>query len=89
MALEDIMSCKLYPNPVESQLNLEYELKEDAKVSFELYSIEGIPVKKIKGKSQKTGMYYQSVDCSNLHPKNYVLRIIANGMFVNEIIIKK
>lgn len=89
VTLEDIMTCKIYPNPVESQLHLEYELKEDAKVSFDLYSIEGIPVKKIKGKSQKTGMYYESVDCSNLQPKNYVLRIIANGMFVNEIIIKK
>ncbi|MDR2950602.1 MAG: T9SS C-terminal target domain-containing protein [Prevotella sp.] len=43
--LEDIMSCKMYPNPVESYLNLEYELKEDAKVSFELYSLDGMPVK--------------------------------------------
>jgi len=89
VTLRDVMFCKIYPNPVESQLHLEYELKEDAKVSFDLYSIEGIPVKMIKGKSQKTGMYYESVDCSNLQPKNYVLRIIANGMFVNEIIIKK
>jgi hypothetical protein len=89
VTLEDIMTCKLYPNPVESQLNIEYELKEDAKVSFELYSIEGLPVKKIQAKSQKTGMYYESIDCSGLHPKNYVLRITANGLSVNEIIIKK
>lgn len=89
VSLKDIMDCKLYPNPVESMLNLEYELKEDAKVSFELYSIEGIPVKKVKAKSQRAGMYYESIDCSGLHPKNYVLRIMANGIFVNEIVIKK
>ncbi len=89
VTLEDIMTCKLYPNPVESQLNIEYELKEDAKVSFELYSIEGFPVKKIQAKSQKTGMYYENIDCSGLHPKNYVLRIMANGVFVNEVVIKR
>jgi hypothetical protein len=89
VTLEDIMTCKMYPNPVASILNLEYELKEDAKVSFELYSIEGMPVKKVKAKSQRAGMYYESIDCSSLHPKNYVLRITANGAFVNEIIIKK
>jgi hypothetical protein len=89
VALEDIMSCKLYPNPVESFLNLEYELKEDAKVSFELYSLDGMPVKKIASASKLKGIYNETLDCSNLYPKNYVLRITANGAFVNEIIIKK
>jgi len=28
-SLEDIMTCKLYPNPVHSILNLEYELKQE------------------------------------------------------------
>jgi hypothetical protein len=86
VTLEDIMTCKIYPNPVVSVMNIEYELKQDAKVSFELYSIEGLPVKKIQAKSQKAGMYYESVDCSSLHPKNYVLRITSDGMFVNEVI---
>jgi hypothetical protein len=89
VTLEDIMTCKMYPNPVISVLNLEYELKQDAKVSFELYSIEGLPVKKIAAKSKTAGNYYETVDCSGLHPKNYVLRITANGLFVNEIVIKK
>jgi hypothetical protein len=89
VALEDIMTCRMYPNPVTSILNLEYELKQDAKVSFDLYSIEGLLVKKIQAKPQKAGIYYESVDCSSLHTKNYVLRIIANDLFVNEVIIKK
>jgi hypothetical protein len=89
VALEDIMSCKLYPNPVESYLNLEYELKEDAKVSFELYSLDGMPVRKIAPKTKSKGIYNETLDCSSLYPKNYVLRITANGSFVNEIIIKK
>ncbi|GAB6121396.1 T9SS type A sorting domain-containing protein [Dysgonomonas termitidis] len=89
VTLEDIMVCKLYPNPVESMLNVEYELKEDARVSFELYSIEGLPVKKITAKSKTAGNYYENIDCSGLHPKNYVLRITANRVFVNEVVIKK
>jgi hypothetical protein len=89
VALEDIMTCKMYPNPVTSILNLEYELKQDVKVAFELYSIEGLPVKKMKMQGKTAGNYYETIDCSNLHPKNYVLRITANNLFVNEIIIKK
>lgn len=87
--LEDILTCRMYPNPVESVLNLKYELKADAKVSFELYSLEGMPIKKIVSKSKAKGIYYDTLDCSTLAPKNYVLRIITNGVFINEIIIKK
>lgn len=89
VTLEDMLTCKIYPNPVISQMNLEYELKQDAKVSFELYSIEGMPVKKIKAQPQAKGTYNQTIDCSNLHQKNYVLRITANNLTVNQIIIKK
>ncbi|NDV97567.1 T9SS C-terminal target domain-containing protein, partial [Dysgonomonas sp. 521] len=89
VSLEDIMTCKIYPNPVESIMNLEYELKEDAKVSFDLYSLDGMPVKKIAAKNKTKGIYYETLDCTGLYPKNYVLRITANGVFVNEIIIKK
>lgn len=89
VALEDIMTCKMYPNPVESYLNLEYELKQDAKVTFQLYSLEGLLIKSIPAVNRNKGAYYETVDCSSLYPKNYVLRITANNLFVNEIIIKK
>jgi hypothetical protein len=89
VTLEDVMTCKIYPNPVESQMNLEYELRQDAKVSFELYSIEGLPVKRIKAQQKVAGIYNETIDCSSLRPNNYVLRITANNLFVNEIIIKK
>lgn len=87
--VEDIMSCRMYPNPVESYLNLEYTLKEDARVSFELYSLDGLPVKVIQGQQKRAGTYYETLDCSSLQSRNYVLRIRANNALVNEIIIKK
>jgi hypothetical protein len=89
VTLENLMTCKIYPNPVESQMNLAYDLKVDAKVSFELYSIEGLPVKRIKARQKSAGTYTETMDCSSLRPNNYILRITANNLFVNEIIIKK
>lgn len=89
VSLEDIMICKVYPNPVVSVMNLEYELKTDANVSFELYSIDGMPVMKIRSQKKSAGNYSETIDCSGLFPKNYVLRITANGVVLNEIIIKK
>jgi len=89
VALSDIMVCKIYPNPVESILYLEYELKQDAKVSFQLYTISGNTIKLTNPKQKTTGIYSETIDCSNLQVRNYVLRITANNTFVNEVIIKK
>jgi hypothetical protein len=89
VSIDDVMTCRIYPNPVISQMYLEYELKQDVKLSFELYSIEGLPVKQIKMKSLSTGKYYETIDCSNIRANNYVLRITANGLVVNEVVIKK
>ena len=87
--LKDIMICKLYPIPVHTVLNLDYELKKDAMVSFQLFSIDGIPVKAIGLKKRTKGNYRETLDCSSLPERNYVLRIMANDLFVNEVIIKK
>ncbi|GHV39132.1 hypothetical protein FACS1894179_03560 [Bacteroidia bacterium] len=89
VTLENLMTCKIYPNPVESQMNLAYDVKQDAKVSFELYSIEGLPIRKIRLQQKPAGTYTETMDCSSLRPNNYILRITANNLFVNEIIIKK
>lgn len=87
--ISDIMLCKAYPNPVESILNIEYELKEDAQVSFQLYSIEGNLVKSVPKKNRKAGVYNEWMDCANLHPRTYILRVSANNLSINQTIIKK
>ena len=89
VSLADIMDCKIYPNPVTTTLYLEYELKQDAKVSFQLYTIGGSPVKLTNAKQKTAGTYSETIDCSSLRPNQYVLRITANNVFVNQVIIKK
>ena len=88
-SLHDIMTCRLYPNPVSSILNLEYELKQDAKVSFQLFTINGALLK-TTGSTQKTkGVYHETMDCSSLAARTYVLVITADDLSMNEVIIKK
>jgi hypothetical protein len=89
VALKDILNCKIYPNPVHSILNLEYELKKDARVHFQLFTIDGVPVKAISPKNRTKGTYRETLDCSSLSARNYVLRITANDLFIKEVIIKK
>lgn len=90
VSIDDLLVCRMYPNPVESTLYLDYELKEDAKVSFELYSIDGSPIRTIAAKQKTVGNYNETMDCSSLQSKKtYILRIIANGIIVNEKIIRK
>lgn len=89
IALEDVMICKVYPNPVKTYLSLEYELKTDAKVSFLIYSLDGNLMRTIKGKQRTKGDYYETLDCSSLPNKTYILRIVANGTFVNEKLMKR
>lgn len=89
ISLKDIMTCRIYPNPVETTLNLEYELKVDAKVTFELYTISGNLIKATTPKFKLNGSHKEQIDCSAFLSRNYVLRIIANKAFANEVIIKK
>ena len=89
ITLEDILTCKVYPNPVITTMNLEYEIKEDADVSFQLYSVTGNMVKTIRNKRRPVGKYTETMDCSGIQPGNYVLRIEANGVRGNYVIVKK
>lgn len=90
VSIEDIMLCTIYPNPVESTLYLDYELKQDARVSFQLYSIDGMPIRSTNPKFKEQGIYSEVLDCSLLQSKKtYILRIIANDIIVIEKIIKK
>lgn len=87
--IKNILYCKIFPNPVISILNLDYEIMEDANISFKLYSIQGVEIKSTKAKFQKLGKYTEMIDCSSLYPNSYILKISANNQTINQIIIKK
>lgn len=78
-----------YPNPVESQLNFEYYLSKDAKVSFGLYSISGFLVYRSPVKSSRTGTYSETIDMGYCSRGEYILTILVNNKPFSEKIIKK
>lgn len=83
------LSYNFYPNPVESQLTIEYYLESATAVNVTIYSMEGKLIKKQEiGKLDK-GLHTEYIDCSNLTKGTYILSIQANEKITSDKIIKK
>ncbi len=87
--LSGYISYKIYPNPVSTLLTIEYTIKEEVPVSFELFSFDGNVIRKVAKQTYQKGDYTESFVMSGLMKGNYILRITANNEFVNEKIIKE
>lgn len=83
------LSYNFYPNPVESQLTLEYYLENTTIVNISLYSMDGKLVKNQSIGKQDKGIHTEYLDCSNLIKGTYILRIEANNKSTSDKIIKK
>jgi hypothetical protein len=86
--IDGILSCKMYPNPVATNLTLSYEVTMQANVSFGIYSIDGFCIMQIPAKLHEPGTYSANFNCTGLFPKNYILRVTANSKVANGILIK-
>ena len=83
------LAYNFYPNPVQSQLTLEYYLESATTVNVTIYSMEGKLIKKQEiGKLDK-GLHTEYIDCSNLAKGTYILRIEAGSEVMSDKIIKK
>lgn len=78
-----------YPNPIETDLFVEYYLNQDAKVGISLYDMSGKQIITISEKNQEKGLYYETIECSSLIAGNYILRLVVNNEIINEKILKK
>lgn len=82
-------SYNFYPNPVESQLTIEYYLENATTVTISLYAMDGKILKNIAVGKKDKGLHTEYLDCSNLAKGTYILRIEANNKSVSDKIIKK
>uniref|UniRef100_UPI00261FC040 T9SS type A sorting domain-containing protein n=1 Tax=uncultured Dysgonomonas sp. TaxID=206096 RepID=UPI00261FC040 len=82
-------SYNFYPNPVESQLTIEYYLENSTSVNVSLYSMDGKQLKNITVGKKEKGLHTEYMDFSTLAKGTYILRIEANNQAVSEKIIKK
>lgn len=82
-------SYNFYPNPVESQLTIEYYLENPTTVTISLYAMDGKLLKNITVGKKDKGLHTEYMDCSTLSKGTYILRIDTNNKSVSEKIIKK
>lgn len=76
-AVGSINSIALYPNPVKSNLNINYELKKESSVTLAVYSLDGKLVREYN-KGMLFGNQSTTLDISSFKKGMYLLSIITN-----------
>lgn len=82
-------SYNFYPNPVQTNLHVEYYLEKPSDVSISFYNLNGQEVKSIPNQFHQEGFYSKEIDCSMLSTGSYILKLIVNNKIVNEKILKR
>ncbi len=72
-------TVKVFPNPVSSSTNLEFNLKSRSNVEIEVYNLSGQIVKSVKLGNCNEGINNTMIDASNLIKGNYIIRIKAGN----------
>jgi hypothetical protein len=84
--LDDYLNggLSVYPNPVRNKLNINYELKQPAAVSIELYDIMGKRVAEFYNGNQAPGEYNDSYQLPNSIAGNgmYILKLTIEGQII-------
>ncbi|NDW12048.1 T9SS C-terminal target domain-containing protein [Bacteroides sp. 214] len=83
------LRVKAYPNPVENELTVEYELMEDAPVTIYLYTMQGRLGYTTGLKNQPSGYHTEVINCSDLPQGNYLLNMVVGTEMISRKIIKK
>jgi hypothetical protein len=74
-----LLSCTTYPNPVVSELAVNYELSQDAHVSFRLCDIGGRPWMSQPAQTMAAGKQGYIIPMSGFPPGDYALYITVDG----------
>jgi hypothetical protein len=83
-----LISCSTYPNPVSTDLLVNYELSVDAHVSFLLCDMGGRPWATVSEKALSAGIQQQKIPMSGLPRGGYGLYIRVNGNVYRRTVIK-
>ena len=86
---EIIISHKVYPNPVSTELTIEYTLKDRSDVHIQLASTNGNIIRTIRKPSLQEGTHTETINCSALMWGSYHIKIMAGTQIISQTIIKK
>lgn len=77
-SIDDVSLTTIFPNPVEDQLSIEFELDQQKEITFEIITINGVVVKTATS-SYGTGQQTKSFDMSHLPSSLYIIRLSADN----------
>ena len=80
---------KVYPNPFEREMKIEYSMEKSARIKINLVDMMGREVKQILDTTQEPGSYTITTDMSSYHASNFILRMQVNDILYTEKLIKK
>ncbi len=82
-------SYNIYPNPVYSQLNIEYYISGTAQMRYAIYNMSGQLLYATEPETKPAGIHYKTIDMSDFASGNYILHIQVNEKLIGEKIVKK
>jgi hypothetical protein len=88
-ALSVSFKYKAYPNPVEGDFYVDYEIKKAAKVRISILDLMGRELKVLTNQNQPAGNYSLSTNMQSFHASNFVLKMVVDDVVYSEKIIKK
>jgi hypothetical protein len=77
------------PNPVETNLYINYKLTRPAKVWFTLHNNAGIPLRQTAAQNLQEGYNNTTVNMSGLISGTYTLYVHVDDMVMQHVIVKK
>ena len=84
-----ILNCKTYPNPIDNNLTIRYELSREARVAYKVCNLSGLPVASLSARTLPAGNQQQSISMSGCTPGDYVLHITVNNKVYLVTLIKR
>jgi PKD repeat protein len=73
----------IYPNPFSSEINVEYDLKNNSEIRWELYDISGKRVAQSEKNIALPGKHFERINTDNLVDGMYNLRWIIDGQIIS------
>lgn len=84
-----LLRCTTWPNPVENDLTVNYELSQDARVSFRLCDVSGRPWVSLPEKVLSAGNQQELIPMSGLPGGDYALYVTVDGYVKRVKVIKR
>lgn len=82
-------NCRFYPNPVVTDLVIDYELTSAASVGFTLHDAAGRLVESVARSEKNAGLHQTTLPCIRLASGNYILKIYVGDEQASQIVIKE